>query len=209
MQHNEILLAINEDGNLNKENINERWNSMRNDFAKDNNIDVKATSFEDVNSLYNSVNKLKSDSPYLSISALADNLFNSNEIDIIQKQYLCQLDTLFETYYGTSNFSDIIYNFESTVSNDNSLSEEQKNVIYIASSVSRHSEEFWEDARINPNNPYHSNFSKKSTKGWRFWVIAGSDVAGAIAGWFASFGNPMGALGGGAAGSVLAYNIVN
>ncbi len=207
LEHNLTLLNLNEDGKLNSENIAERWREVTNKLAKDKNIEQnRIPNYKIVQKQYLSINKLKSGSQYLSISAIADSLFNNKKISKYQYMYFYELDTVFRLNYGTTEFENRISKFEEEVSNDNRLDEEQKKAVYIAIAVAKYSENFWEDARLNPDNPYHSYFiNTKSTNGWRAWLIGGSDVVGAIAGFFLTGGDPWGAVGLGGGASVLAW----
>jgi len=200
-QHNNVLMLLNADKKLNLQNFEQHWENIRPQIASNLNLDLKkVVNYNDAKKQYSFINKKKS-TELPNISDYAIELYNSDSINLLQENYLLQLDTLIRNNFGSSNFSELINNFEYAVNNDSQLNDEQKSLIFITSAVSNYSESFWVDALTDPKNLYYSPDSMFP------WLIVGCDAVGAIAGALLTGGDPWGAVALGGFCSGIAWNL--
>lgn len=100
-----------------------------------------------------------------SIKGLAENLFMEKKIDEIQYSYLKKLDYILVSNVKDNKLLNIkIDEIEAVFKSENRISEENKILIWGAFSVARYSANFWHDADVNSNNPWHVFFVNSNSK---------------------------------------------
>lgn len=120
---------------------------------------------------------------YLNNSNPLTTYLNDNPSPYSQKQILL-LKELGNYLVATTDLDKLINkldNFDNNVLNRNDISEVDKQIIQEASAIARKAAEYWNDARLNPLNPYFTIFTGNPTlpSGFPKWpfVILGDVLA--------------------------------
>ena len=118
---------------------------------------------------------------YVDSSRTLQNVINDERFSIMdtEKEYFNKLDSLILQDLSMNEFSSKITVFEQEISNNVSLTLNEKERILITSSIALYSKDLWTD--YTGNNPDY----------FPWWVVA--DAAGGVVGWF-GIGGPWGAI---------------
>lgn len=138
---------------------------------------------------------------YTDVDSLASKMYSDGDISVTAKTYLINLSNLLENVIGGTNptnstyvaFANNAITYENEIATNNSLSVDEKNMLFSVFSVARYSAAYWGNY-INNNNGggeessyFQPNF-KIHLKGiWK--KIIGADAAGAITGGGAAISN--------------------
>lgn len=123
-------------------------------------------------------------------------LFSQRKISLEQKTMLLTLDTIVgKAEIDFEECKAAIHQFDLSISTS-TLSEDERKLLYITSSVCLHSLTLWNDAYYNVNNPYHQIFASSQLKTPWWFRLGMVDACGA------GIGFVMGGLGGAVIGGV-------
>ena len=152
--------------------------------------------FSTVESIWSPIeSSILNDSTY-SLTICAQNLYNSGSINMSQLYWFMKLDTIVSQKFGLANYTSFIVAFDNDVHSTTNLTNSQKAIIYIGSSIAKHSGEFWAE--------YASQLKSTQYKWWQWGGIIGADIGGGILG---AGGGPGGSIGAGACCSALAMAV--
>ncbi|TNE53971.1 MAG: hypothetical protein EP338_09435 [Bacteroidetes bacterium] len=177
-QHNDLLILANKNQDKSTKSLESIFNAMVTLVEKNNNEKYELSLDETLEI----IEKFNGET----ISSYAKQLNQDALINEGQLKKLIELDGILATESSEQNMIKEIRDFDFSVANDNSMTEPEKKLIYIASSVARSSSEFWAS---NQNTFLNDNGNKASCK--RRWCIAALDVVGAVAGAVGISGTPI------------------
>lgn len=135
------------------------------------------------------------DSNY-SIAICALQLYQQGTINSAQLDWLNQLNGIVSQNFGLSTYASSIIAFESNLNSNTTITNAQKEIILLASSVAKYSGEYWAGQM--------GNLKSTQYKWWQWGLIIGADVGGALAG---SVGGAIGAISASASCSAMAMGI--
>ena len=125
--------------------------------------------------------------------SLINELHSQGEISSKQAQLLNILAAKIETMPNPTALDNTIRGLEHSLSARKDITNLEKRPIYIAYSIAKNSNSFWETASREVSNPWHIIFDENSNQrkicekkngDIRWWCVAGADIGGAIGGYF-------------------------
>lgn len=109
-------------------------------------------------------------------NATLSNYKSFSGLDSKQKVYINQLDAILVTEFSNSDLTSKINELEQTVAEDNLLTENKKEIIFISTSIAKYSYNLW---------------TSDGDECYAFpWQVVGADVVGGLIGGGFSGGNP-------------------
>lgn len=147
--------------------LQDLYTQLKNSIVADFNIpETELPQFDTIMSYYNNFKNNTTLSNYESFSNL----------DNQQKIYINQLDSILVTEFSNSNLTSKIGELEQTIAEDNLLTENKKEIVFISTSIAKYSYNLW---------------TSDGNECYAFpWQVVGADVIGGLIGGGFSGGNP-------------------